>query len=325
MELKQKVIRVLVIIICIIVLAAGGYLGYFIVSDTLKPPPSAVTFGNLFVAKQQKDIESLKKTTNINECKIWYDSILLSLKEDKINSFIDNEQSKSLDKQLNFSFTERFIVLANKYFAQPEWQNNHFVSEIIAEIKNNGFVESNSRIWNILQGFEKNITCYNDMQRCISRINAITNNLKNYIPVNEISDLKTQKQNLVTRNCVKNKGVESELINGYKNLEEQAKANARLTVTPTTLEFDASESSKTIKVNTNVSSWSRTGAHTWQKIKESDSSLTITCEANPNTTERTGNINIKISFDKFETPWERIFAPITVKQEGKVSQNNRKN
>jgi|GEM_PF-3579106 len=292
MERKQKVINALVVSICLVVLAAVGYLAYFILSDTLKPPPDALTLENLFVAKQKKDIGSLKTTTNIDQNKVLYDNILLSLKEDIINSFIDNTQFKSLDKNLNFAYTEQFIVLANKYFEQPEWRNNQFVSKIITEIKDKGFVEQDTPIWDTLQGFEANITCFNEMQKCISEINKITNNLRNFIPLDKISDINNQKQNFANQNCLKNDNVKLQLESSYENLEIQAKANARLNATPMILEFDPSGGSKTINVLTNVSSWSYSAVYSWLSIRKDGSSLTITCEANPNLTERTDTMDI---------------------------------
>jgi len=321
MELKQKVIRIQITVFCMIILAAVGYLSYFIFSDTLKAPPPNSKMGNLFIAKQRKDIQSLEKTTNINACKILYENILLSLKEDKINSFIDNEQYNSLNKELHFAYTEQFIALADKYFEQSEWKSNNFVSKIITEIKRNGFVEQNTPIWNSLTGFENNIACYNEMQKCIIEIYAITNNLRNYIPLDKIFDKKNEKQSLLKRNCMKNKGIENELISSYKKLEEQAKSNAKLTITTTTdFDFDASGGSKTITINTNVpsSSWNFSGVYRWLSISKSGSSLTVKCEANPDVTERTDKFNIKVSFDKFETAWEKDFVTINIKQEGKV-------
>jgi len=221
-HLKQKVIKTLTVIICVVVLAASGYLIYFIVSDTPLPPPDVETTENLFVAKQLNDIENLKATTGINECKAGYDTLLLSLKEDTINSFIDDEQLKSLDENLNLVFNDLFIALANEYFEQSDWDNNVLIKKIIAQIKSKGFADGNTQIGDILQGFEDNISCYYEMQQCINEINAVSAHLNNYIPFDEISDLKIQMQSLINRNCVKNTDAVYKLKSSYENLENNS-------------------------------------------------------------------------------------------------------
>ena len=212
MELKQKIITTLVIFICIIVLAVAGYLIFFTSGGMVAPPNQESIIENLFVAKQLQDIESLKRQENIPSCKKLYDTILLELKEDKTNVFLgddteENErQYNSLWRELNFAFIERFIVLANKYFEQSEWININFVNTIITEIKNNGFVERNTSIWSILQGFENNISCYNRMQNCINRTYNLVYSLPDNpdFPSNEISVVKNQKQDLENQTCKKN-------------------------------------------------------------------------------------------------------------------------
>jgi len=321
MDLKTRVKTILITVIWAILLGASGYLVYFFVTDILSPPPKNIITKNLFFEKDSIDIANFKNT--ITDICVYPEpdknDISFSLQEDKINDFIDDKQYQSLWKRFNYEYTEHFIALGDQYFNRSDWNCNDNITKHSLKIKNNGFVELNTPIWNSLEGFETNITCYNEMQYCISKIKGIAGNLRNHISVDEIVNIKTQKQDLVTRSCIKNKSVESELINEYKNLEEQAKANARLTVTPITLEYDASGSSITINVNTNVSSWSYSSVYSWLKIKESASSLTIICEANPDTKERTGNYDIKISFDKFETPWEKTFATINIKQKGKAA------
>ena len=315
MNKKQKIKILATCIFCAILLGVIGYLVYFITRDAIDTPTNDTVSENLFVAKQKQNINSLKTTKDVRSCKEMYDEISLDLKEDKTNNLLGKSSTESenqynlLWNELNYTFIEQFIAHANNYFKQSDWYDNEFVGEVVAGIKNDDLVEENTPNGIILQGFEKNITCYKDMQSCINRINAITNNLRNFIPVNEISDLKNQTQSLVNQNCIKNKAVESELINRYKNLEEQAKANARLTVTPTTLEYDASEGSITINVDTNVSSWSYGAVNSWLSINRNGSSLTITCAANDNISERTDIFRIEAYGKELK---------INVKQKGKV-------
>lgn len=122
MALKQKVINILVSSIWLIALAASGYLIYFIIMDTLPPPPPPNPTENLFIYKHQKDIEIMKSMSNFKDCKVLYKNISSSMKEDIINSFIDDNQFNSLDKALNSTYIELFIAITNHYFEQPEWK-----------------------------------------------------------------------------------------------------------------------------------------------------------------------------------------------------------
>ena len=294
MELKQKVIITSVTVGSAIVLAAIAYLIYFIVSSTINQPPDPASFGNPFVAKQYKDIDSLKSISNMRECKMSYNKILLSLNEDQINSFIDNDQYKNLDNRLNLAYTKHFIDLSKNYFLHSEWNNNDFIYREVNEIKKKGFVERNMPSWTAtLQEFEDNISCYNEMRGCITEMNAVIRNLINWIPVERIADLKQQQQNLLNRKCAKNKAVETQLKNTLTTLETQAKENSRLSITPLSLEFDARGGSQIINVNTNVSSWSYTAVYSWISISKSGTTLTITCKENPNTNERKDEFEIK--------------------------------
>ena len=363
MDLKQKVKAILICIISVIVLSAGGYFVYFIISDTLKPPPEYKSTENLFVAKIQKDIELLgnsesvfsinianflkkdSKTMTLNEidaeirkytitakgndktelnlfgnfleilkrqpmdktkldnfkstnklnlnyeyvkflnylidnwstisttiikgianitlgrieemygfiphetphqinietpkkketiywCKKLYDNISLSLKEDSINQFLgksaeENENMyKSLWKKLNYTYIEQFICLTDEHFEKPEWKNddNNFVDKVVAEIKNTGFVEYNTPIWNVLTGYEKNISCYREMKDLISYTNHIISySLNNNFPNSNIEYIKAQKQYLINRNdCKKNSNKLNELNTCYEKLKNKS-------------------------------------------------------------------------------------------------------
>jgi len=65
-----------------------------------------------------------------------------------------------------------------------------------------------------------------------------------------------------------------------------------LSVSPTSVNFEASGGQKTLTVNTNASSWSTSGEPAWCSIKKSGNSLIITCNANPGSNERNGSFNV---------------------------------
>jgi hypothetical protein len=219
MEQKRKFIITLTCIFAAIVLSLVSYLVYFIKSDTLPPPPDIALKGNLFVAKTEKDIATLKQTEGVWTCKKRYDEITLSLKEDQINNFIDNQQYNSLDKNLNYTFIEQWIVFCNAYFEQSAWDNNDYIGEVVAEIKRKGFVEYNTLNWNTLSGFENAISCYNGMISCTNHINAINKSLPEKIPsYDEFSQIGTKIKNLSSTNYKTNSNVLNGLTGSYNNL-----------------------------------------------------------------------------------------------------------
>jgi hypothetical protein len=229
MDLRTKVIRISVFVGCIIVIGVIGYLAYFILKDTLKPPPKYVVTKNLFIEKDLIDIANLKNMDNIDNCRNLYHSIWNSLYEEKLNGLlgenqIENEIGHSfLMKNLNFAYIEQFIVLANRYFLQSNWNENFLINKSISEIKKDGFVEPNTPIWNSLQGFESSINWYNSVQDCIGGINEVID-LDLYYFNNILSAITKLKNYLNNINCVKNGNKWTELVNAYDNLKNKSES-----------------------------------------------------------------------------------------------------
>jgi hypothetical protein len=229
MDLKTKVIRISVFVGCIIVIGVIGYLVYFIVEDTLKPPPEIAVTKNLFIEKDSIDIANLKNMDNLANCRILHHSIWNSLYEEKLNGLLGENQKENeiehsfLMKSLNFAYIEQFIVLANRYFFQSNWNENFLVNECISEIKKDGFVEPNTPIWNSLQGFESSIYWYNRAQDCIGGINEVID-LELYYFNNILSAITKLKNYLNNINCVKNGNKWTELVNAYDNLKNKSES-----------------------------------------------------------------------------------------------------
>jgi hypothetical protein len=223
MDLKTKVIRISVTVGIALLLAASGYLVYFIISDTLQPPPENAVAKNLFIEKDSIDIANLKNTTNINDNWFSFNSIWWDMYENTENNFIDQREFDVLWKRLNFEYAEHFIKLANEYFAKPEWNSNNFVQERISEIKRRGFVERNTPIWNKLSGFESSISWYNQMQNLIRWANAVIDtSFRSYFPAQDMATIKSRKAELEKMSCRKNDGKASELNTAYREMQGTA-------------------------------------------------------------------------------------------------------
>ncbi len=210
-----------IIVSCVLVIGLIAYLAVFIIKDTLPLLPNNANTKNLFNEKDSIDISKLRKTANINDNKIFYDSISMSLKEDSINDFITQNQYHSLWKKLNFTYIEQFISLADKYFAQKEWRSNNFVNDRIAEIRGIGFIERNTPMWNRLVGYENSIAWYNNAQNCINQMNSVISQ-ESYFVDNNLSQIAQCKNNLTSQNCRKNKIKLSELNQVYENLKNRS-------------------------------------------------------------------------------------------------------
>ena len=229
MDLKQKVKAILLTIGGIILFSAGGFLIYFIVNDTLSPPPENGITNNLFIEKNLIDIENLAKTDDMLSCRTAYYNTWNSIHEDYLNYFLDENgffgnntqdnanQYQTFWEKLNFAYIERFITLANNYFEQLFWDKNTLVSEIIAEIKQTGFVEYNTR----LEDFENSISWYNSVANCISNINKVIY-WQEYFRYNNLSNLQSVKNSLASQSCKKNDNKLSELNNAYNNLRDKS-------------------------------------------------------------------------------------------------------
>jgi hypothetical protein len=228
MELKQKVITWQITIGALLVLGFGGYFTYFFFKDILPQPPEHSNTQNLFIAKTEIDIANIQKTKNFSLCMEGYNIVYYSLVEDKINGFLD-ENTQENEKQYNrlykksvFTYAEQFILIANQYFEQSEWNKNDSVRTIVQYIKRTGFVENNTPNWNTLSGFESNIACYNEMKNCINDINRATRNLNSYFPSYDIQRIKNQKENLLNRKCKQNGNRRSQLTDNYNNLKSSS-------------------------------------------------------------------------------------------------------
>jgi hypothetical protein len=229
MDLKTKVIRISVIIVCIIVIGVIGYLVYFIVKDTLKPPPEIAVTKNLFIEKDSIDIANLKNMDNVDNCRNLYHSIWNSLYEEKLNGLLGENQKENeiehsfLMKSLNFAYIEQFIVLANRYFYQSNWNENFLVNECISEIKKDGFVEPNTPIWNSLQGFESSINWYNSVQNCIREINNIIYR-ENYFTDNNLLEITQWENNVNSQDCTKNSKKLADLSSAFYKLKNKSES-----------------------------------------------------------------------------------------------------
>lgn len=229
MDLKTKVIRISVIIGCLIAIGVIGYLIYFIVKDTLKPPPEIAVTKNLFIEKDSIDIANLKNMVNIDNCRNLYHSIWNSLYEEQLNGFLGENQKaneiqhQSLWKRLNFAFIEQFIVLANRYFLQSNWNDNDLIKDCISEIRNTGIVERYTPIWNNLQDFENSIAWYNSVQNCIRQINNIIY-WETYFTDNNLSVVMQWINNVDNQECTKNSNKSAELISAFYNLKNKSES-----------------------------------------------------------------------------------------------------
>ncbi|MDR2971939.1 MAG: hypothetical protein LBU83_08435 [Bacteroidales bacterium] len=231
MDLKQKVKTILLTIGAAILIGFGGYLIYFIVNDTLPKPPENRIGNNLFIAKNLIDIENLGKTNDMLSCRNSYYNTWYSIQEDYRNFFLDkngfygkhtqeNEnQHQTFWKKLNFAYAERFITLADDYFEQPVWNNNTLVSEIIVEIRKTGFIERNTPLWNSLHDYEKNISCYKQMQNYINWANKLS---FDSFPAYDMERIKQGKAELENCTCKKNSNKVAELNNSYDKMRKKA-------------------------------------------------------------------------------------------------------
>lgn len=89
----------------------------------------------------------------------------------------------------------------------------------------------------------------------------------------------------------------NEYLTEYKNALEQcekqlAYQNATLSVSPTTIEFEALGGSKTIYITTNYSEWSCSNVMNWLSVNKYPSYITLTCNANTSISERTDYFDI---------------------------------
>jgi hypothetical protein len=221
MELKQKFIIWQSVIGATLVLGFVGYFAFYFFTGILQlPPKNTENAENLFIAKTEIDIANIRHTKNFSVCTEKYNTVCYSLLEDKINGFLD-KNAKENEKQCNrlykksvFTYTEQFIILANQYFEQSEWNENDYVKTITRYIKNTGFVEYNTPNWNILSGFENAISCYTEMLNCRNRINAI-NDIPSY---DTFLAIRNQKNDLLNKNCKKNSDALNSLNSSYENL-----------------------------------------------------------------------------------------------------------
>jgi len=308
-----KVILPILAIIGIIILC------FFLFKPIPPPEPIVVDRYEVNRTKINNKIDHINTISDIASAYNYYHSINLEIDDfaENLDFAVDsgdnNYWKDLLLKKSYYEYLKTFANQVTEYFTKPVWkkEQNDIINNIAGKLRQSNYIESGTVYHKQLGQMQQTISTYNEMQKCISKINAITNNLRNYIPVNEISNLNNQKQSLINQSCEKNKAVESELISSYENLEKQAKANARLSITPTHLEFDAAGGTKTIDINTNVTPWSHSTVFSWLSINKHGSSLTITCEPNSNAKERTDNFHVK-AYEKTEQ--------IIIKQKAKVSQ-----
>lgn len=73
--------------------------------------------------------------------------------------------------------------------------------------------------------------------------------------------------------------------------KEQPK-QPELSVSPTSVNFDASGGTKTLTVTTNIASWNVSGAPFWCETKKSNNSLILTCATNTNSGERSATFDV---------------------------------
>ena len=246
MDLKTKVIKISISVGFIIAIGLIGYLAYFIVKDTLKPPPENLITKNLFIEKDSIDIVDLRKTETLSSCRDLYYNIWNSIYEERLNGFLGENQQENerqrqfLWKRLNFAYIEQFIALADRYFSQPNWDDNSFVTKCIKEIRNEGFVESNTPIWNSLMGFENSITWYNSTQNCIREITSAIHR-EDYFRSNNLSAITQRKNNLTVQNCIKSSFKLSELNTACENLQYKSYKYLSTKIKQYDNDFDTSE------------------------------------------------------------------------------------
>jgi len=227
MYLKTKVIIISISVGFVVVTGFIGYMAYFVVKDTLKPIPKDVVTKNLFIEKDSIDIANFRKTENTHNCRNLYHSIWNSIYEDWLNGFLDEDQQENEKqyqlfwKRLNFAFIEQFITLADRYFDQSNWNDNISINQCITEIKNAGFVESKTPIWNSLQDFENSINWFNSTQNCISNINSVIYR-EDYFLNNNLSAITQNKNNLISQNCRKSSYLLSRLKDAFENLKNSS-------------------------------------------------------------------------------------------------------
>lgn len=229
MDLKTKVIRISVFVGCTIAIGLIGYLVYFIVKDTLKPSPVVAVTKNLFIEKDSIDIANLKNMDKLVDCRNLYYNIWNSLYEEQLNGFLGENQKGNeiqhsfLMKSLNFAYIEQFIVLANRYFLQSNWNENALIKECISEIKKDGFVEPNTPIWNSLQDFGNSIAWYNSVQNCIRQINNIIY-WETCFTDNNLSVVMQWINNVDSQDCIKNSNKSAELISAFYKLKNKSES-----------------------------------------------------------------------------------------------------
>ncbi len=227
MDLKTKKLIKAIIVGCVILIGIIGYMAYFVANDTLDPTPKDAVAKNLFIEKDSIDIANLRKKENLIECRNLYYTIWNSIYEERLNGFLgENQQAnekqyQTLWKRLNSAYTEQFIALTARYFAQQIWDDNVFVNQCITDIKKVGFVESNTPIWNSLQGFENSINWYNATQNCISDINDVIRRM-GYFRGNNLSAITLRINNLSSEKCRQNSNILSELNKVYENLKNSS-------------------------------------------------------------------------------------------------------